>query len=344
MIKHVAYPKIGQFRQIVSTINRMINFVGVDENGDAIYDASKKKPVLTARGSVKLHGTNAGVSYNETSGLWNQSRENIINIDNDNFGFSFFVDSRKEIFLSLVQDVIARFNIDTNIYTISIYGEGAGKGIQKGVAISELDKAFYIFGVKISKLGDDSFNSYWLDSSNIRANDHRIFNINDFETYEVEIDFNMPELIQNKLIEITDAVEKECPVAKHFGVSGVGEGVVWSIEYKDIVYRFKVKGDKHSSSKVKKTASVDTEKLNSINEFVDYAMTENRFEQALQKVFGEGELDVKRIGDLMRWLVNDITTEEMDTLIDNNLEPKDVNKYVTNRARNMFFTIYNKMG
>ena len=41
----------------------------------------------------------------------------------------------------------------------------------------------------------------------------------------------------------------------------------------------KVKGEKHSSSKVKKLASVDVEKLNSIKDFVDYAVTESRLEQ-----------------------------------------------------------------
>jgi hypothetical protein len=152
----------------------------------------------------------------------------------------------------------------------------------------------------------------------------------------------MPQLIQNKLGEITEAVEKECPVAKAFGFSGVGEGVVWSVEYKGINYRFKVKGEKHSVSKVKTLAAVDTEKLNSIAEFVGYAVTENRFNQAIEKVFGDRtKMDIKQMGDLIKWMVNDILKEELDTMSANGLEPKDVNKYISAKTREMFLVAYN---
>jgi hypothetical protein len=46
----------------------------------------------------------------------------------------------------------------------------------------------------------------------------------------MEIDFNMPQLVQNQLSEITIAVEEECPVAKAFGFSGIGEGIVNTLE------------------------------------------------------------------------------------------------------------------
>ena len=50
------------------------------------------------------------------------------------------------------------------------------------------------------------------------------------------------------------------PVGKHFGNLGVGEGIVFT--YLDEIgnkYRFKSKGLKHSNSKVKTLASVNTE-------------------------------------------------------------------------------------
>ena len=43
--------------------------------------------------------------------------------------------------------------------------------------------------------------------------------IEDFQTWEMEIDFNYPELVQNKLGELTLAVEEECPIGKAFGFS-----------------------------------------------------------------------------------------------------------------------------
>ena len=108
------------------------------------------------------------------------------------------------------------------------------------------------------------------------------------------------------------------------------------------IHRFKVKGDKHSVTKVKKLANVDIEKLTSIKEFVDYSVTENRFNQAIENVFGKEELDVKKMGDFIRWFVKDIASEEMDTMVENGLEPKDVNKYISTKVREMFFKAQNE--
>jgi hypothetical protein len=343
MKKHISYPKIAQFRNVVSNINREITFTGLDEDGNAIYDTSIKKPTLTFKGTVKLHGTNSSVCYNSENGFWIQSRKNIITVEKDNAGFAFFVESHKKEFQKLIDTIIVENNIDTEKFTISIYGEWAGKGIQKGVGISKLDKAFYVFGVKVSKPQDEEFNAYWIDSSNVRNTECRIFNVEDYETYSIDVDFNMPQLAQNKFSEITEKVENECPISKAFGIdNGLGEGVVWSVAYKDSVHRFKVKGDKHSVTKVKKLASVDVEKLKTIQEFISYSVTENRFNQAIENVFGEEDLDIKKMGDLIRWFVKDVASEEMDTMVENGLEPKDVNKYISTKVREMFFKAQNE--
>jgi len=338
MIKHISYPKIEQFRNVISNISRQITFTGLDKDGNAVYDPSIQKPTLTFTGTVKLHGTNASVCFNAESGFWAQSRENIITVEKDNAGFAFFAESHKSELCSLMYELLNNHQIDTEIYTISIYGEWAGKGIQKGVGISQLDRAFYVFGAKVSNLKDKDFDSYWIDSSNVRNTECRIFNVQDYETYSVDVDFNMPQLAQNKFIEITEKVENECPISKAFGIeNGLGEGVVWSVEYKDSVHRFKVKGEKHSATKVKTLASVDVEKLGTIQDFIDYSVTENRFNQAVENVFGNNDLDVKKMGDFIRWFVNDITSEEMDTMVKNGLEPKDVNRHISAKVREMFF-------
>lgn len=343
MKKHISYPKIAQFRNIVTTIKREIEYTGLDEEGNEVYNKSIKKPILTFKGTVKLHGTNASVCFNSIDGFWIQSRQNIITPKKDNAGFAFFAENHKVELCSLFNKLINEHQIDTKIYTVSIYGEWAGKGVQKNVGISELDKAFYIFGVKISKPQDEEFNAYWLDSSKIKNPDCRIFNVEDYETYSIDVDFNMPQLSQNKFTEITEMVEKECPISKAFGINnGLGEGVVWSIEYKGNTHRFKVKGDKHSVTKVKKLASVDVEKLKNIQEFIEYSVTENRFNQAIENIFGKDSLDIKRMGDFLGWIIKDITSEEMDTMVANNLEPKDVNKYISNKAREMFFKAHNE--
>lgn len=345
MKKMIKYPSIEQFRTVVTNINRHYNYVGLDENGDAIYDHALPKPVLTFKGTVKLHGTNAAVCYNKDGGFWAQSRENIITVEKDNAGFAFFAQSNLGSFMALMNIVHYREKLDTSKNTVTIYGEWCGGNIQKGVGITNLPKSFFIFGVKVTPHTETEEElktnpAYWVDYSDLKAPDYRIFNIDDYPTYYIDIDFNMPALIQNQLSELTIAVEEECPVAKAFGFSGIGEGIVWSTEVKGIVHRFKVKGERHSSSKVKTLASVDVEKLEGIQKFVEYAVTESRFNQALENTFINDEpIDVKKMGDVIRWVVNDVVKEEMDTMVANNIEPKEINKYLSSKVREMFFKI-----
>ena len=346
MKRHIKYSKTGQFREVIGAINRNVGYTGDDANGDPIYDPSIKKPVLTFTGTVKAHGTNGGVCYNDVESLWVQSRRDVLGIDEDgknkdNAGFNFFIQANKEAFIEICKQVAKDNDIDTSIYTITVYGEWAGGNIQKSVALNQIEKAFFIFAAKVSKIGDDEFKSYYVGIENYRNPEKRIFNIRDYGVYSIDIDFNMPQLVQNKLSELTIAVEEECPIGKAFGISGIGEGIVWQCHYNGSTHRFKVKGEKHSVSKVKVLAPVDVEKLNSINEFVEYAVTQNRFEQAMTETFGDDELQRERMGELIRWMVNDITSEEMDTMVENKLEPKDVNKYISTKTRDMFFEVYN---
>jgi len=340
-IKCLKFPKIEQYRNVVSAINRSYSYVGLDENGDAIYDQLKPKPTIKFKGTVKLHGTNAGISYNDKFGVWTQSRNNSFDLDTNadsHMGFSFFVKSNMDYWETEFKDFAYIHDIDTTKFCISIFGEWAGKGIQKGVGISEIEKSFFIFGIKVSNPDDEDFVSQWYDYSNIHAPELKVYNMTDFPTWEIEIDFNEPSRISNKLSELTMAIEEECPVAKHFGKSGIGEGIVWETNYNGTNHRFKVKGEKHSVSKVKTLAPVDVEKLDSVNEFVEYAMTRNRFNQALGEVFNSPvEYDVKKTGDLLRWLINDIMNEEIDVMTENGLTPKDTNKYISVKAKNMFF-------
>jgi len=335
MKKHSAFPKIGQYRQVVKEAKQRAAYIGKDENGDPIYDYSKVAPTIKFKGTVKLHGTNAGIGHTEEDGLWAQSRSNIITPENDNMGFARYVEDNKKSFEELVEHVRyvnSKLNPNDGVF---IFGEWAGKGIQKGVGISQIEKSFFIFDVKI--VPEDGTEPYHLDSDYLRSKEHRVYNIQDFLCYDIDIDFNAPELVQNELADITTKVEELCPVAKEFRVDGIGEGVVWSSNFEGHRFIFKVKGEAHSVSKVKTLAKVDTEKVNSIKEFVDYAATENRLEQGLGIVFPDGVLDQKKTGEIIKWVVSDVFAEEKDTLEDNGLQMKDVGKYLSNRVRQMFF-------
>ena len=199
----------------------------------------------------------------------------------------------------------------------------------------------------------DNTKSYYLHHDvfkDLKDKDNSIYNIYDFKTYEIEIDFNHPKLYQNKLIELVNEVEKECPVGKAFGCvlgkdNTIGEGIVWTGLYDGSRYIFKTKGVKHSSTKVKTLVPVDIEKMNSIKEFVDYAVTENRLNQGVEQVFIIESIkpSIRMMGDFIRWGYNDVIKEELDTLLENNLEPKEVSKSISVVARDWFKIYLDKL-
>lgn len=333
MKRHNEYPSIEQFRNVCKDMAHA-EFVGLDSDGNPVYDRNKPKPVVTFRGTVKLHGTNAGVGW-DANGMFVQSRTQIITPESDNAGFASFVKEHQPAFANLFFQIGADQKVSDNI-TIVIYGEWAGANIQKGVGITNLPKSFFIFDICLIDNSGEEAKREWIDITPYRDVDNNIYNIEDYTTWELEIDFNNPALKQNDLIDITNSVENECPVAKAFGFSGVGEGVVWKAFHNGNRYVFKVKGEKHSVSKVKTLANVDVDKVNSIVEFAEYAVTENRVNQAIENVFADEAIDIRKMGDVIRWVISDIHKEESDTLVKNNLTDKDVNKYLSDRVRKIF--------
>lgn len=330
MGKMINYPKTGQFNDIVRSVSERASFVGLDENGDPIYDGSREKPTLTFRGTVKLHGTNAAVCYDGTN-TWVQSRNNVINSLTGHQGFAEFVHSNKDYFDKLFQWLHVTGCITT------VYGEWAGPGIQNGVGISKIPKKmFFVFGVKITPEEGDA---YWLDNYDILDGNDRVWDLRQMASYWIMIDFNKAATATPLLAKLTEEVENECPIAKKFGVSGIGEGIVWECINGGERLIFKVKGEKHSSSKVKTLASADPERLQSIYDFADYAATESRVLQAMKEASVEGKpLTKADTATILRWIANDIISEEGHALQHNNLEWKDVAKEVSDKARRIFFT------
>jgi hypothetical protein len=323
----VPFPKIGQFRQVVKNVRESTAFQGLNDQRAPIMDYTKPQPTVTFTGTVKLHGTNAGVCYDPRTGeLYAQSRSRVINIESDNAGFAFWVSTNEDA----LQDICSSYE-NTNNDLVTVFGEWCGGNIQKGVAITGLPKMFVIFAVKVGDNYVPIKDKDW-DLSSVHT-------IMDFPNYTVDIDFNNPDMSVPKLQELTLAVEAECPVGKAFSVSGIGEGIVWGDGNGNI---FKVKGEKHSSSKVKKLASVDVEKLASIHEFVEYAVTESRLEQGIDVVFTQTglDIDIKLPGEFLKWVMRDIISEEADTLVGNGLEPKDIGKCVSTKARLWFKAKY----
>jgi len=337
--RHVGFSKIPQFRGVIRNINHQAQFEGVDSDGEPIYNSNVTKPIITFDGTVKIHGSNGSICFSGEGETWYQSRNRILSIDADNGGFWQFCHNRERDFGKLIEQIVnvipARAKPGG---IISIFGEYCGQGINHGCAIHQLPKRFVIFAVKIVPPEGES---YYIDSANFRDPDNQVFNINDFQTFKVSVDFNYPEIAQNEFVKLVNEVEQECPVGKAFNVSGTGEGIVWTGHYEGVRHVFKTKGEKHSVTKVKKIASVDIEKVKSIKEFVEYAATENRLNQAIAEVFEGKEPEIKQMGDFLRWVMKDIAKEEADTLGENGLILKDVGCAVSNKARPWFQELLN---
>ncbi len=314
------FPHIEQFKSCIKQVR------------DTAKWNSIPLPKLTFTGTVKLHGTNAAIGLHVPSGeQFYQSRERLINIQSDNCGFAMWASGSDEV-SRLVDTFKAYYN---PVEYLHIFGEWAGKGVQKGVGISEFEKSFYIFAVSV----DDQWVE--LPEQQIFIGE-RIFFVKDFQTYTIDIDFSAPELSQNQLVELTIQVENECPVSKQLGKYGmIGEGIVWSCQWESNFLMYKTKGEKHSASKVKSVkqiAAIDVEKIATIREFVSDTLAENRLEQGISKLveMGLDPIDNKNIGFYIKWCVDDVFREEHDTIVESQLDTKLLGKELSTVARNYF--------
>jgi len=338
----IKFPKVEQFRNIVFNVNKHASYEGKDEHGEIIYNPNPVLPKILFEGTVKLHGTNASVRYSPKDGIAIQTRNRVIKKGDggSHFGFTSFIllGETKEFFKDLMIEIHDKLSLQEDD-TLIVYGEWAGEGIQKGVGISSISKSFFIFGIKIAHNSEKEDNE-WVDVREILNSTitwsyrhQNVFSIYDFPVYSMEIDFVNPKLATNELVELINKVEEQCPVALKLGVKGIGEGIVWTGKWNGRVYKFKVKGEKHSVSKVKTLAEVDPEVMGAVADFVNYSVTINRVNQAIQE--SNPELDIKKTGEFLKWIKDDIFTEEIDVLGASNLTPSEVQKEVSTRARQM---------
>jgi hypothetical protein len=350
----IKYPSINQYRNSITWVKG--------------YCKHHEIPLPTTAfiGTVKLHGTNAGIIRRVSGGPVSFcSREREISVESDNAGFAQWgtvhLDHVNKMFDAVAAFVKNHYKPADNI---QIVGEWCGGNIQSGVGLVHLPKMFVVFGIRVvpEEFDGDGL-SMWFTAEAIDKvlNDvvdpeHQTYHIYQFPTWVVDIDFNNPEAVQNEFVRLTKEVEDRCPVAAQLlgdaaeGKELIGEGIVWT-PYGGLGQAlvnvgqmpFKTKGEKHSASKVKTLAAVDVEKLNSIEAFVDYACTENRLAQGIDKFREMGlEMAIENVGQYIRWVNTDIAKEELDTLQASGLTMKDVGSKISNRARAYFIAALDK--
>lgn len=359
-LKHYKWPSIGRFDEFVKSIRYLANKKNI----------SPDEVVIELEGTVKLHGTNAGIvfKYDDENQpyLYPQGRNRVLTVDTDNAGFALYLMGDKEVYNYYFGKLERDFESFPHscyqecgkLEAVCLFGEWAGENVQNGVAIAELKKFFAPFSVSyyfktnegkqvVIHNTDKAMLDRYYDGSNQHV---RCFPITLVEPIVKQLRFDEVSLANftNELIKYTAETETCCPFGKLFGVEGIGEGYVWKVKFpKDNVlsdylpYMFKVKGEKHSVSKVSKLASVYPEHIENVVKFAEYAVTENRLQQGIE-FLKESQLEVtsKNIGVFMRWIANDIMKEESAVLAESGLEWKHVTKPVTNRARQWYLNYF----
>jgi len=342
---HYKFPHIEQLRNVLTSLkHKYQNPTQVSDERKWIFDETLPLPTIEFRGTVKLHGTNAAIVFDQFGNLYTQSREKVLTSKEDNSGFCAFVNQLiPQNFLRIISGNLLNEAIDNSL-PIIMFGEWCGKGIQGGVAISQLDKMFVIFAVKI---GDR-----WCDFDEIKnfesASD-RIFNISRAPEYRYFVNFaSITENILNDLSEMTESVEKECPFAKTFDISGVGEGIVWTAicnaHTKDFCrsengnpWMFKTKGEKHKNIKETKLVQLAPDIISGLDELVVSVVTEQRLEQGIDLLNSNGmDISKKSIGHFLKWVQEDINRENKDILVASGLDIKLINTAIQKATKDWF--------
>ena len=346
------YPSIEQFRQVIRGVSHRARLIDIDQKGNPVYDSLKPLPVVEVSGTEKIHGSNGAVAYSKTLGFWVQSRRDIITPDKDNRGCAKLVDKYKQSWMELIDSLSKEHSIDLDKNVMTLYFEFAGDGVQRKSACSGLSKRIILFkSFRCTSLEemkkDENRDSTWYDTKIkdywVSNEDSMIFNIMNFKNYSFTIDFNNPEKSQNEMIAVMKKIEENSPVGKGMGKDGnIGEGIVCEFVFKGERFSWKVKGEKHSKTKIKKLNPVDMEKLSQIEKCVEQITHNWRFEQGLQEVFGldyETNLSRTKLGEYLKWVAKDTLKEEMDIIKESGLEVKEVMKKAQLKAREYFFLI-----
>lgn len=323
------FPSIESLRHVVDKVR-----------ANAAYHGIEPPAAVPYVGTVKLHGTNAGVNILTDGTVTAQGRNSVLTVQQDNFGFAAFVHARVDLFRDLADGLNCG---------VTFYGEWIGRGIQKGVAVSQLDKQFVIFSYRF----DDDDLVFPIETYGFRGpfdDDKEQFNtvgiyfINQVPEYEVTIDFRPGHLEEaaDKISELTLEVERKCPWGAMFGVEGTGEGIVWRMRNSpgDASRWFKSKGLEHK--KVGPRAGkvdIDPVKAQNITELVEVILPKWRLEQGISELEQRGlTINPENTGEFIKWIHQDILKEEVDHITKSGYSWKDVVGTASKKAKDFYFS------
>jgi hypothetical protein len=298
------------------------------------------RQILT--GTVKIHGTNAAIAYHRDGSWFCQSRNRPITLESDNYEFCQFVHTLgpttiQSLFRSVRNVIASRAGVEEDVVgEVVVFGEFAGHGIQDVVAVNGVPRFWSIFGVQYFNNGKEQ----WLSLDDIRGIhviEQKVFNVMQFETFSVDVDFSSKDAVISddvvaKLVSFTLEVEECCPVGKYFGVTGLGEGIVWSTNDRSVI--FKTKGNKHrkTSELLLNEVGGDPERV-----FARTLVPHGRLQQGLEYMREMNHaLDLENASIFLQWIQGDIEKEDRDLIEQSEFAKGDkfelLQKAITTRA------------
>jgi hypothetical protein len=275
---------------------------------------------------VKLHGTNAAVRITDDGTVVAQSRNRDITVEDDNCGFAAWVSEREDTFKNYPSGM-------------TIFGEWAGKGIQKVDAVTQVDRKFHIFAIhKDDKIFYSPAAIYHTLRSDLPS-DTEVIPV----SYILPFDFSDEGQVKSSLDIVNNIVEsigKVDPYIKdRFGVEGPGEGLVLAPATEDrdtwSRFAFKAKCENHQVKKSSKGAASFSETPENANAFVEMFVTNARCEQALWEAC-DNTAEKSKIPDFLRWVGGDVKKESACELEEMGLEWKKVSGLVNKAAAKWF--------
>lgn len=313
------------------------NFVSVHHELKKLVFPTER-PSVRYKAKIKLHGTNAGIFVSPDGTIKAMKRTGFITPENDNHGFAAFVESIRPALDALSKTINSPW---------TIFGEWAGKGVQKHDAVSKLEeKHFFIFQLRNENTGD-----YISEPEHISQVTHPHLAFQRIKIIPWSGAFFVDYSLENSVIGFVDCINKavdlvnqEDPYIKdQFNISESGEGyVLYPTEISKpckVKLMFKAKTERHSVDGIKtKAATVDPVMSENAAAFALQFVTEARIDQAIFELFN-GDLSnctLKDLGPYLKWIGQDVHKESQATLIESGLEWSGVAKAVTQLAKNKF--------
>ncbi|AUX72686.1 RNA ligase family protein [Erwinia pyrifoliae] len=229
------------------------------------------------------------------------------------------------------------------VFDIAFFKEGSKKGNKARNQECRFLPAKIVNDIITSARNGGQRNSSDNDPSTAQE---RVFCTNEFETYELtinpltfQIEGNISagsskflrHKVPERLLEITNDIIEQCPVAHKLGQKGRGEGAVWRVvsdNPKTNGLMFKVSETKDTESKAGNLPPEQKEKINSKNVFITTFLTKERME----KVWSETPKNRVSQPIFCQAVKKNIGLEQPASVEASGLKTKEIHKIITSVA------------